>query len=79
VAHRAGRELVTPRSLDGRPDDGGWLGAGKEPGRCGDSERHADDCEGEPEDRHMAEIAEVVVVQRRLSPPHLDREAGSGG
>ena len=50
------------RSLDDGPGDGGRLAAGEEPAGRGRGQRHADDCENKVEDRHVAQVAEVVVV-----------------
>ena len=58
----AGRPGSWP--LDHRPRDGGRLAAGEEPSGRGGGQRHADDREGEVEDRHVTQIAEVVVVRR---------------
>src|SRR5829696_9037522 len=52
------------QSLDDRPCDRGRLAAGEEPPGGGGGGRDADQRESEVEDRYVAEIAEVVVVQR---------------
>ena len=55
---------VRRRSFDHCPGDRGRLAAGKQPSSCGGGQWYADDCECEVEDRHVAEVAEIVVVDR---------------
>src|SRR5215207_9645 len=52
------------RSFDRCPGDRGWLAAGKKPAGRGRGQRPAADREGEVEERDVAQVAEVVVVDR---------------
>ena len=51
--------------LDYLPGNGRRLAPGKEPPGRGRGQRHADDRQGEVDDRHVTQVAQVVVVQGR--------------
>jgi len=59
----AGVAIARP-SLDDGPGNRGRLAPSEEPAGRGGGQRHADDCEREIQERHVAQVAEVVVVRR---------------
>src|ERR1035441_110342 len=60
-------------SLEHLAGDGWWLAAGEDPAGEGSRNGNAEDSDGEVEDGHAAEIAEVAEV------PGGQREVGGGG